>query len=236
LCGTDLSGISVIECYDGGYLVAGYSNCNNTDYDMMILKTDRNGDSLWSRTFGGAGADFLSAAAQLPDSGFIVFGHSNSYGNGFDIIIMRLNSAGDSIWQKQFGGTDDEKVQHGIRCRDGGFALTGSTRSYGAGNEDLFILRTDSAGNLITKVEQPDSRPVFLSPNPFTSSVRIAGSEQIQKIDILNLTGQMIHEYRVMQKEAEIRTEDLPPGIYLCRIEFVNGKNSVRKIVKVASR
>ena len=140
---------------------------------MLIMKTDMNGDSLWTKTFGGNGNDILTAIQQTSDGGYIAFGYSNSYSNSYDAIVLRLDANGDSLWQKTYGGLNDEKVTHGIICRDGGFALTGSTQSFGSGGEDVFILRTDSSGNIITHLPELNEQHISIYPNPAVETINV---------------------------------------------------------------
>ncbi|MDD5529905.1 MAG: T9SS type A sorting domain-containing protein [bacterium] len=105
-------------------------------------------DTLWTRTFGGILSEDGYAVLETPDSGFILVGDKRS--SGFeDVYLIRTNSSGDTLWTRTYGGADDEwgfSIQH---TSDGGFIIAGVTESYGAGLEDVYLIRIDSSGNTL---------------------------------------------------------------------------------------
>ncbi len=109
---------------------------------------------LWSANYGGVYSETGYAGLQTSDSGFVILGSTYSYGRGgYDIYLVRTNSIGDTLWTKCFGGTDTEFGNDITATSDGGFVIVGSTKSYGSGNEDIYILKTDSIGDTLwTKV------------------------------------------------------------------------------------
>jgi hypothetical protein len=168
-------GSSVYQTSDSGYIICGYTNDSTIGgFDILFMKLDSNGDSLWSKRFGGGGNDYLSASEQTGDGGYILFGYSNSFSSDYNLLLLRLDANGDSLWQQTFGGSNDEILTHGIICHDGGFAMTGSTKSYGAGQEDVFILKTDSLGNLATKISDVVRPNIRIYPNPVSNNLQIS--------------------------------------------------------------
>ncbi len=90
--------LSIKQTTDGGYIVAGYSSAFGVGYsdDFWILKLDTSGDPTWQKTYGSIGQDRASFIQQTSDGGYIVAGHTNSFGAGnADSWILKLDSNGD---------------------------------------------------------------------------------------------------------------------------------------------
>jgi hypothetical protein len=137
---------------DGSIVMLGAtSSTGNGNYDIFLLKTDKNGNELWQRTYGGAGEDLGYAIAQTADKGFIIAGTTKSFGAGqTDAYLVRTDSEGNPAWQKTFGGSGDDHAWGMTILPDGGCMLGGITNSYGAGGQDIYLLRTGPDGNMIS--------------------------------------------------------------------------------------
>ncbi len=142
-------GFSVQQTADGGYIIAGnvYSFRTYRD-DVILVKTDADGNSEWIRTYGGSENDYGYSVLQTSDGGYIVAGRTNSFGAGSnDFYVVKTRFNGSSQWERTFGGTDSDgawSMQHAI---DGGYVIVGYTFSYGAGNGDVYMVKIDSDGN-----------------------------------------------------------------------------------------
>jgi len=142
-------GYSIIESNNDGYIVLGNtSSFGNGDVDIYMLKINKNGVIIWQKTYGGLNSDNGYCIISCSDGGYIIAGETESYGaGGRDAYILKINEAGDSLWAKTFGGTNDDGFNSVAICRDGGFVLTGYTDSFG-NNRDLYIVKTDANGNV----------------------------------------------------------------------------------------
>jgi hypothetical protein len=143
-------GNSITETNDGGYVLAGgtaqYGVGND---DVYIVKLNSNGNLQWTKTIGGTGEDDGYSIIQTKDKGYAVAGATNSFGAGSnDVYIIKLDSAGNVSWTKTIGGTGDDQGWSIIQTRDNGYAITGFTNSFGAGNYDVYVIKLDSIGNL----------------------------------------------------------------------------------------
>ncbi len=154
--GVDIDrGYDVVQLNDSGYAICGYTNSlGNGGYDGYLVRTDKNGDTLWTKTYGGTDWDFLYSIQQTSDSGFILAGETFSFGNGQnDMYLIKTNSLGDTLWTTTFGGDSSEVAYSVQQTFDGGYILTGYTKSMGAGEKDVYLIKTNSLGDsLWTKV------------------------------------------------------------------------------------
>lgn len=141
--------LSLSNTNAGGFIMAGYTTSFGAgSEDMYIINTDANGDTLWTKTFGGVDWDRARAVKQRTNDNFIIAGSTASFGNGNDdFYVLNLTEDGDTIWTKTFGGINAEHAWDVAPTSDGGFAFAGSTRSHGAGQSDVYILKTNFAGD-----------------------------------------------------------------------------------------
>lgn len=142
---------AAVQTLDGGYALAGYTYpFGSSDKNYWLVKTNAAGDSLWSRTYGGSGADWCLGIEQTADGGFVLVGYTDSFSAGEDDIwIIRTDANGDSLWSRTYGGVQDEYGQSVKKTPDGGFLLCGGAQSFGAGNWDLWLLKTDANGDTL---------------------------------------------------------------------------------------
>jgi len=144
-------GDTILELDDGGFLVAGYTNSFGAGgYDAWLLRVDTDGNHLWNQTFGGPGNDWCFDAVECSTGGFALIGTTENYGaSGRDLWLLRTDSAGVHLWNRTFGGSETEYGRSLVECDGGGFVLAGHTNSYGSGEKDAWLVRTDSDGNQV---------------------------------------------------------------------------------------
>ena len=133
-------------CSDGNLILCGETGTSSNGLDIIVIKINTNGDTLWTKIFGTPVNESAKFIEQTADGGFILCGFQNDTSNYNDIYIAKLDSAGNFLWDKNFGGTDNDYADMVHQLGDGGFIITGDTRSFGAGGYDVELIRTDSAG------------------------------------------------------------------------------------------
>ena len=144
------TGNSIIQTSDGGYVIAGSTNSYGADSaDIFVIKLDYTGNVKWTRTIGGIGNDIGKSVVQSKDGGYTIVGCTNSFGaGGYDVYVVKLDSLGNLKWTKTIGGLNDDKGSSIVLAVDGGYAITGYTMSFGAGGQDVYVIKLDSLGNL----------------------------------------------------------------------------------------
>jgi hypothetical protein len=153
-------GHSVQQTSDGGYIVTGYTfSLGAGGSDLYLIKTNANGDTLWTRTHGGTDSDGGNSVQQTSDGGYIVTGSTKSFGAGdWDVYLIKTNTSGDALWTRTHGGTDSDRGSSVQQTSDGGYIIAGSTRSFGAGGDDVYLIKTDSLGSVGVGEESPKPR------------------------------------------------------------------------------
>ncbi len=145
-------GYCVQQTTDGGYIIAGstYSFGPGTpdSCNVYLIKTDASGDTLWTRAYGGAGCDEGYSVQQTTDGGYIIAGYTNSFGAGNgDIYLVKTDASGDTLWTRTFGGPDRDEGASIQQTADGGYVVAGRTYSFGAGDADVYLVKTNAQGD-----------------------------------------------------------------------------------------
>lgn len=136
---------------DGGLAIAGSTaSMGNGLSDVYLVRTDGDGNFLWSTTYGGASFDTANAIVETSDTGFALAGATTSSGaGGSDMYLIRTDAGGAELWTRTYGGANFEAVYDILPVEEGGFLLAGATGSQGEGGLDVYVIRTDADGNVV---------------------------------------------------------------------------------------
>ena len=172
----------VINTNDGGYIIAGNTaGFTSPLSDVWIIKTNSFGDTLWSKYYGGSSFDWCTDIQQTADGGIIVTGFTDSFGSGgTDVWLFKIDETGNIVWDKVWGGTDNEENYSVSQTDDGGYIIAGLTQSIGVGWSDGWLIKTNSLGDTLwtktfeifgqdklTSVKQTDDGGYILSGDTF---------------------------------------------------------------------
>jgi hypothetical protein len=161
-------GYSIAQAGDGSLFVTGRTLSSDGDAagyhggaDVLASKLDINGNVVWSKTIGGGAQDVGWGITATPDNGCIITGNTASNDGditavhgGSDLLLVRLDSAGNIQWQKAYGGSGGEQGDAVIATGDGGYMIVGASFSSDGdvsgnyGGIDGWILKVDGAGIL----------------------------------------------------------------------------------------
>jgi uncharacterized repeat protein (TIGR01451 family) len=175
--GTDNDyGTSLLVADDGGYVMCGRATSNNKDVsgnhgglDIWLLKVDNTGSLLWQRCFGGGYSEFGGVIEKTQDGNYIIGAYQAQTGSNiittanFDAYVLKVDTGGNELWHKKYGGSYYEDIRRIIPTSDGGYIFAGTTRSNDgdvSGNHpaafgqtpydfDQWIVKLDATGNIL---------------------------------------------------------------------------------------
>lgn len=135
------SGYSVRQTADNGYIISGLTGSFGAgSYDMYLIKTDSNGDCVWSQTYGGWNLDEGRSVEQTIDGGYVVIVRTNSFDPGnMDIYLIKTDSSGDCVWARTYAGSGNAGGYSVQQTTDGGYILAGGA----------YLIKTDSSGDCV---------------------------------------------------------------------------------------
>ena len=147
----DEQGGKIIQTEDNGYLVVGNrTHEQRGDSDVWLIKTNSQGDSTWTKTYGGLGDDIGSDIIQIENNGYILVGSTKSYEEeDYDILIVKIDDSGNEEWVQSYGIGSNDFGQAILESRNGGYMIQFLVEGYGNGNTSVGLLRIDLNGNLI---------------------------------------------------------------------------------------
>ena len=225
-------GYSVQQTSDGGYIIAGSTlSYGAGGYDVYLIKTDENGNETWSKTFGGSLGDGSYSVQQTSDGSYIIAGYTFSYGaGGEDVYLIKTDMNGNEVWSQTFGGSDWDEGWSVQQTSDGGFVIAGWTYSYGAGGNDVWLIRLESEVGIEERFGSLHPSEFILYPaypNPFNAStvlsfeLKNAGEVSLIVYDVQGravqslVTGHLSLGYHEVVWDAE----DAASGVYFVKLQ-----------------
>jgi len=139
---------SVCQTDDGGYIfTGGTTSYSDGGSDLWLVKTDSTGDEEWNRHFGGPALEKGHVVKLVDDGGYAASGMTSSFGGGgFDVWLIKFDNNGFEEWNQTYGTKKDDSGWSFDTTTDGGYILAGCTNSYGEGEYNLWLIKTDSYG------------------------------------------------------------------------------------------
>lgn len=142
-------GTSIVQTPVGEYFIGGSKKNANSMFDFYLLKTDMNGDTMWSMSYGGNLDDVLNSIDLCSDGGIIMTGYTESYGAGSrDFYLIKVDNAGNVQWTKTYGSTLADYANSVKQTSDGGYILAGSV-DYAPSPGTIFVVKTNSTGDTV---------------------------------------------------------------------------------------
>jgi len=135
--------LSIQQTTDNGYIIVGYSGLEYDYNDCYVVKTDANGDIIWTQTYGGVNTtEYASSVQQTFDGGYIIAGWTGSAdSDDYDVYLIRLDALGDTLWTRTYGGTNYDGARAVQLTEDCGYIVAGETNSFGLGDFDVWLLK-----------------------------------------------------------------------------------------------
>ena len=140
----------MVQTQDGGYAIAGYANPDHGS-ESRLVKIDANGNLQWNKTYGAAlEYNSVYSLVEAKDGGFAMAGITGYHSHGdLDAWLVKTDSMGNLEWEKSIGRAERDYGSSLVATMDGGYLLAGHTASFGAGDDDGWLVKTDSQGNVL---------------------------------------------------------------------------------------
>lgn len=134
---------------DGGYILVGTAEFAGGFGDLLLIKTDANGDTLWTHTIGGSSLDQGNSVIQTSDGGYIIAGATMSYGAGAnDAWLVKTDAKGLVTWSKTYGTINNDVAYGVVQTSDGGYVFSGMEKQSGL-NGNAHLVKVDASGNVL---------------------------------------------------------------------------------------
>lgn len=199
---------------DNGFIITGTQTTNKP----YIIKTDSAGNIEWNKN-GIYNTPIISReVAQAFDNGYLLTGEITN--SSKDLCLFKINSAGDSLWTRTFGGVGVDIGNSVINTNDNGFAIVGYSTSFGTGEEEVYFIKTDSSGLLTSIKTFPlKEKQITFYPNPSSKDLFISSNFLIKDglVTIFDITGNNVFSVPFNGKEMKIDIK-LSSGIYLIQV------------------
>jgi hypothetical protein len=173
---------SVVQTGDGGYALAG-----DTSWDFWLVKADASGNLQWNKTYGGANSDRAYSVVQTGDGGYALAGYTLSFGaGGPDFWLVKADASGNLQWNKTYGGASGDYASSVVQTGDGGYALAGSTASFGAGSDDFWLVKVAPEVHDVAVTNVTSSKTVV--GQGYSASINITVENQGDYTETFNVT------------------------------------------------
>ena len=180
----DNSAYEAIEASDGNFYLVGSKRIVNKLDDIRIIKTNSKGKKIWDKTYGGDRDDIGEGIIEAENNTFVVVAGTFSYGKGGDVLLMKINSDGEVIWQNNYGGDKLEQLReydgnsvsgrHLTKTPNGGFLVSGYSSSFSSFG-GLWVFKTNSSGSVLWNYSNQNFGGAFAARQWVDGSVIITG-------------------------------------------------------------
>lgn len=236
------------QLLNGNYLVGINSRSQDVAFDsnfgnmdIWLFEMDANGSILTKRHFGGQLSDIPMEFDELPNNDLIIGGTTYSsdgdifqnYGSG-DFWMLKINPLGEILWEKNYGGSDLDRMW-GMTKIEGGYAAIGESKSNDMdltdnhGNFDFWVLKLNPE---IMGTNEPLYSDFNIYPNPASNKIYFQSKNQIESIEIFDLEGKLIYKNKLNLESNELDISNLISGTYILKITS-KGQSLTKKIVKL---
>jgi hypothetical protein len=139
---------SLVPTSDGGYAIAGSTYPIGEAEDFWLIKTDVHGNMEWNRTYGEVdNFDVAHTLVETSDGGYALAGGTGSFSiDEYDVWLVKTDGAGNMEWNHTYGGEKGDIANSLVETSNGGYVIAGSTRTFGAGEEDFWLIKTNEQG------------------------------------------------------------------------------------------
>jgi hypothetical protein len=218
----------VIQTDDDGYMISGSTDNSGSDgMDLYLIRTDSNGDTLWTRTYISSGWESAISMVETNDNNYLILSKYNEEGGTEDIFMRKIDHSGNTLWTNVFGESGNDGGYCVKETSDNGFVITGTSYNVDNGNYDIYLLKTDDNG-LVLGVEQNNidafSSKIFPNPNDGFFTIDLGNEfKSVISLEIVNLRGQTIYTRKadnIRKDMVHIDLSNCEKGMLFVRIYF----------------
>jgi hypothetical protein len=138
------------QALDGGFFLVGQTASEGAGgLDFYIVRTDADGNELWSKAYGTSVTDRAFGIGITPDGGALISGFTGANHDTMDFLILRINEDGRELWRRTIAGDRFDVAHDVLTLDDGGFVISGYTSSFSPGDQDGFIMRLTESGRML---------------------------------------------------------------------------------------
>ncbi len=161
---------------DGNLLNVGETRASDAgNHDIFLLKTDTNGTVIWSKKYGGTGNDIGVNIREKTNGELVISAFTNSYGNANQLLLINTDNLGNVIWSKTYGGSSNDELDWWGKPMEllttNEIIIAGGTLSFGAGNEDVYVVKTNECGESYCNEQTVTLTTSSLSPTDSSFNV-----------------------------------------------------------------
>jgi hypothetical protein len=227
------------QTMDGNIIAGGISGTSvSSPYNFYLVKTDLNGDTLWTKHIATSLNQECSSLQQCSDGGYILSGTTYPSGDA-NVLLIKTDALGNVLWSRSFGGALPDYSFFVRQTNDGGFVLTGTTAldPDGAG---VYLVKTDSVGFVPTGIyEIPSLQNINFTfyPNPTTNLIYLKFEEEEDYgINLIDNSGRILFSDKISRSnslaENSIDLSSFQNGIYYLQIKSAKASNT-KKVIKI---
>ncbi len=240
-------GSGIRETPDGGFMLVGATYSYGAGgSDVYLIRTNAHGDTLWTKTYGGAGDEYGFDLIQTPDMGYAIAARTTSFGAGLqDFYVIKIQANGDTLWTTTHGGAANDLGLSIRETDDHGFIMCGYTASFGAGQDDLYLVKfkPDAAGVR----ERPMLEDLCLElagASPFSREVKVSfacAASDMACLSIYSVSGREVARLFEGPAGEKGRTaiwdgcdtagREVSPGVYFVRFAARSGSVSKKMVL-----
>jgi len=220
-------GYSICPANDGGYYLFGASQSYGSgSFDMLLIKTDSDGEEQWHKSYGGTSFEYGKSIAKTQTGDLYLLGSSKSFGidGSVDTYIVKTDSDGNELWSETIGGNMDDFGESLVVTPDSGCAIVGSTESFGNGGKDMYFLKLFSDGSIeVLKGYTPitNSNTIEYYPNPMVNSSKFKiYNTMVVSVDfkLHDSNGKIVRDESYPGNTFIVERKSLKPGFYFFNI------------------
>lgn len=239
--GSDI-GRAVIQTSDGGFIVSGDTDSYGSgSTDAWLLKASSTCVIEWDETFGGSNTDYGLDVQVDTDGGYLVAGYTDSFGAGSnDAWLLKTDPSGALLWNFTLGTAGNDIARAVQVTSDDAYAIGAYTDSFGAGSNDFWLIKTESATGIAdANLTGPWTAELSVAPNPFTDYAAV--SFQLPEVahvrlGIYDISGKLVVSpinqiYEAGSHAVTINDSSLVPGVYILKLSTSSNHQTTQRVV-----